>query len=123
MYGNLNVTVRDSLFNPNGNGGPAWKNSSSDQPLYQVHIYLEGQDLPYVRSATYELHPSFRERVKRIIRTASNPNCLLTIWTWGIFEVGVAIEDKRGQVYNLKHNLRYGEEISRTPESKFQNMS
>jgi transcription initiation factor IIF auxiliary subunit len=119
VYGNLDVTVKDSLLPPGGGGAPAWKNPESARPLYRVHLYVEGPDLPYVRSVTYTLHPTFSDRVRTVTRSASNPNCLLTIWTWGVFEVGVRIEDKKGTTYDLTHAMRYGEEVSNTPQSRF----
>lgn len=84
---------------------------SGRRARYKVTIRLEGMDLPYVASATYHLHRSFRNRTHRVDRTISNPDCALTIWTWGLFLVRVDIDLKSRQRIPVDHELGYDEAI------------
>ena len=124
MSQGLEIAVRDGLFDPNGETRtPEWRTSEGKPPLYKVHIFLEGTGLLHVRRATYFLDETFDPPIREVPRTVSNPNCRLTIWTWGIFDVRVVVEDKGGRRYEFIHPLTYGEEISRTPQSQFRKVS
>lgn len=79
--------------------------------LYQVHIYLEGSDLAFVKQVTYTLHKSFRNPVQIISRSARNPNCLLTIWTWGFFTIRVDIEDFKDNHMYFDHYMDYSDQL------------
>ena len=108
----LDVRVSDSVFDPREKRRTVRrKTSESGRPLYQVRLFLEGYDLPYVRAVTYHLHSTFRNRVQRVERTAANQNCKLEIWTWGIFEAKAVIEDKAGREHVRTHMLTYGNEL------------
>ena len=87
---------------------------------YKVTLRLVGRDLPYVAFATYQLHRSFRVRTHRIDRTVSNPDCSLTIWTWGLFRVGVVIHLKSGQRIRVHHDLHYDDAIREAEPDKLQ---
>ena len=87
---------------------------------YKVTLRLEGKDLPYVASVTYQLHRSFRVRTHRIDRTVSNPACALAIWTWGLFRVGVVIHLKSGQRIRVVHDLHYDDAIREAKPEKLQ---
>ena len=78
---------------------------------YKVTIRLEGMDLPYVAAVTYRLHRSFKDRTHRVDRTILNPDCSLTIWTWGLFAVRVIIHLKSGHQIPVDHDLHYDEAI------------
>ena len=78
---------------------------------YRVTIRLEGMDLPYVAAVTYRLHRSFRERTHTVDRTILNPDCALTIRTWGLFVVRVVIHLKSGHRISVDHELHYDEAI------------
>ena len=79
-----------------------------DRDLYKVKIFLEGNDLPYVSAVTYRLPPTFgNPRARTVRRLPSNPNCSLTIWTWGVFGVHVRIEMKSGQIITVNYELAY----------------
>jgi transcription initiation factor IIF auxiliary subunit len=78
---------------------------------YKVTIRLAGMDLPYVAAVTYRLHRSFKERTHTVDRTILNPDCALTIWTWGLFVVQVIIHLKSGHQIPLDHELHYDEAI------------
>ena len=94
--------------------------SVSRRVRYKVTLRLEGRDLPYVAFATYQLHRSFRVRTHRIDRTVSNPDCSLTIWTWGLFRVGVVIHLKSGQRIRVHHDLHYDDAIREAEPDKLQ---
>ena len=78
---------------------------------YQVRIYLEGNDLPFVESVTYHLHPTFRDPHRTVERSSANPSCEIVVLTWGIFDLVAEIRDKSGRVYDLEHAMQYGEEL------------
>lgn len=108
------IEVKNSPFDPDLNEkvvlvrrSKVLGESSSAQTLYRVFLFLDGPDLPFVRSATYHLHSSFPDPIRRVSRTVGNPRCKLTIWTWGLFQLSVAIEDKSGRQHSLFVELDY----------------
>lgn len=116
-----NIVIKDSLLDPNGQSLKSkayFKSPKEGRELYKVHIYLEGRDLPFVKEVKYILHKSFRNPVVKVPRTLDNQNCMLTIWTWGIFTVKAEIEDVNGQILRLEHYLNYGDQINQ-PEIEF----
>lgn len=124
MYINrqLEVVVKDSLFDPDSSPQEpvAHARRSGSLPLYEVWLYLEGNDLPYVESVTYELDPTFVEPRRRVRRSVRNPRCALAIWTWGVFPIKATIIDKRGSVYEVGHELTYGKELERLRPDRIQ---
>jgi len=120
----LNIRVRDSVYDPRGSGDTIqFRKPRSGSPLYRVHLFLEGDDIVYVKQATYRLHQTFANPVRTVARTPSNPNCMLQIWTWGLFEVEVTVEDKSGGRTTLTHALSYGREIEKAQPGKFRAVS
>jgi transcription initiation factor IIF auxiliary subunit len=110
----LAIEVRDSPFDPDVSSSVIRvRKPDSKQPLYQVFLYLDGADLPFVNSVTYELHPTFATRTQTVTRSASNPRCKLAIWTWGLFEVHATIVDKENQAFRRVHLLDYDRHFSR----------
>jgi transcription initiation factor IIF auxiliary subunit len=114
------LEVKDSLFNPNQQTKSRKQvafyrkyPSRSDKTFYKVWIYLDGPDLPFVKRVKYTLHRTFRNPVKLIERSSNNPHCALVIWTWGIFEVKVEVEDMKGRVIRMDHFLCYNEQFDR----------
>lgn len=87
---------------------------------YKVTIRLEGMDLPYVAAVTYRLHRSFKERTHTVDRTILNPDCALTIWTWGLFVVRVVIHLKSGHRIPVDHELHYDEAIRAAAPNELQ---
>ncbi len=75
--------------------------------LYKVYIYLSGRDVSFVRSVTYTLHKTFRNRTRIVNKTDSNPYCRLIIWVWGTFEIQAVVEDARGIQHEICHNLTF----------------
>lgn len=109
----LNIGVKDSVYDPNSRRREVVvRRQPGKSSRYKVNLYLEGEDLPYVRSVTYELHPTFPNRIRTVERNATNPNCKLQIWTWGLFTVKAIVMDKRGQEYVFHHDLSYDQELS-----------
>lgn len=109
----IDIKVRDSIFEVGSieskDQRKAYKKniSSGNKPLYKVWIYLEGDDLPFVKRVKYVLHSTFRDPIHIIERTTINQNCAMAFWTWGIFEVKVELEDIRGRVMMIRHKLQY----------------
>ena len=116
----LAISVRDSLLDPDRSDDRVlYRKLEGDQWLYRLFLYLDGPDLPFVESASYELHETFSPRVQRVVRSLSNARCKLQIWTWGIFDVKVTIEDTRGATHVRTHSLQYGRQLQEIPKEKF----
>lgn len=81
---------------------------------YKVCIRLTGRYLAMVEKVTYELHPSFEQPVREVYRTVANPDCSLTIWTWGTFPVSAEVLDKFKNRYQLSHTLAYDDAFTDT---------
>ena len=124
------ICIKDSLFKPSGRIAKKLANQSpmayfkkqqtlerkvqrtekkaEKRNLYKVWIYLDGKDTPFVKRVTYRLHSSFQHPVNQVEQTPENPNCSLSIWTWGIFKVKIEIEFVNGLKVNKEHTLTYG---------------
>jgi transcription initiation factor IIF auxiliary subunit len=116
----LNVRVRDTVFDPNLPGSAAKKVNIREEDgttIYKVWLYLEGDDLPLVESVTYNLHETFLNPSRTVKLTPSNPNCQLVIWTWGVFTVRATILDRRGLTFEISHYLEYDKELPEDNES------
>lgn len=111
----LNLEVKDTVFSPNLSrddlNNKVNVRQEGDTYYYKVWLYIDGYDLPYVDSVTYSLDPTFPEPVQTVRRTLTNPNCQLTIWTWGLFTVVATIVDKKGNEYRVSHELSYDKEL------------
>jgi len=111
------IGVKDSIFDPYARKSK--ERTAYYRPLanrddltyYKVWIYLDGDDLPFVKSVKYILHDSFRNRVRIVESESSNPRCAAKIWTWGIFTVDVEIEDLDSRIIRMSHHLSYGDEV------------
>ena len=102
------IEVWDSVFDPGVDDHVCLvKDRKSELPRYRVFLYLRGPRLPFVRSVRYKLHPSFKRPNLSVRRSLSNPNCMATIWVWGLFEVDVTVVEKNGRKYTISHMLRY----------------
>lgn len=116
--GGLQLAVRDSVHEPGKPMGAIVYDKAGGRARYKVWVYLEGPDLPYVKTATYHLHPTFPNPVRTVARRLANPNCALEIWTWGLFELTVEVEDKNGRVHRLVHDMGYAGELTKDAEYK-----
>lgn len=113
---NLKIEVVDTAIDPKAPRAREVRRRQNEgqRPLYKVWIYLKGKDLAFVDSVTYTLHKSFGTPVRTVQRSLRNPNCQLIIWTWGVFNVGVSIRDKSGNLYQLVHELAYDSEFRKS---------
>jgi transcription initiation factor IIF auxiliary subunit len=111
----LDIEVRDSVFDPSVSRTAESKvhvrKSSEGHLKYKIWVYLDGNDLPYIESVTYTLHETFRNPNRTVNRTLANPNCQLTIWTWGLFTIKATILDKKGFSYEVTYKLSYDKEL------------
>lgn len=107
MYERFNINVRDLPYDPDSDSPVILYRKQGDRILYRVYLYLEGMDLEFVRSVTYHLHHTFSNPVEKIKRSDSNPNCKLSLWMWGTFEVKAVIEDRKGRKYERSHFLEF----------------
>ncbi|MBX3134295.1 MAG: hypothetical protein KF689_13010 [Gemmatimonadaceae bacterium] len=84
-----------------------WVPSEGGREHYHVGLWIEAtpEELDRIEEVEYELDPSFRRRVRR---SANRDNKFgITIWTWGMFEVGVKIHLHGGEVRTLSYYLSY----------------
>lgn len=105
------IKLVDTVFDPNTGSKEIHYSKQGSQTLYKVWLRLDGPELPYVRGVTYKLHPTFNNPERFVARTPSNPNCTLSIWTWGIFDVEAEIMTKDGERQIVVHPLRYDREL------------
>lgn len=86
---------------------------------YQVFVWLDGPDLPFVDRARWDLHESFGQRQVEVARSFANQRCKLTLWTWGLFEIRAKVVLKDRGELELGHMLGYDREFS-DPTLKFE---
>ena len=103
----FNVWVEDLPFDPYGGDRVVYYKSQGERWSYKVSLFLNGMDVPFVRSVTYKLPSSFDVSFRRVVRSLWNPNCKLVLWVWGKFEVRVWIETKKGHVFETSHYLDF----------------
>ena len=112
----LDLKIVDTVLEPavDGRGAPVVRVGMVDGArFYRVRVFLEGNDLPFVRSVTYHLHESFPEPHRTVERSSANPSCEIVIWTWGIFDIRAEIRDRDGRVYEVVQPMQYGDELRR----------
>jgi len=114
MISKLDLQVKDTVFEPGSPPEVVYyqdEDDNANRRLYKVWIFLEGMDLPYVASVTYQLHPTFPNPNRTVRRTVTNCNCQLIIWTWGLFKIKVAVKDKNGRIHEFVHDMKYDAEL------------
>lgn len=127
MEKQLNIEVKDSLFDPDlpkslasvvnvhslrtGTATPA-----QGKKYYKVWLYLEGHDLPYLDRVTYTLHRSYTPPTLTLRRTPSNLRCKVAILASGVFKVKATLWDKRGFSRLVTHELSYTQELPTDPD-------
>ena len=118
----MNVIVKDSVYDPSPSTAKSkiQVREEGGKTLYKVWLYLEGNDLAFIRNVTYRLHRTFPNPIMEVERSVSNPNCRAIIWTWGVFDVYVTITDLKGHTYERIHRLTYVGEIEGEPRVNFQ---
>ena len=103
------LKINASVFDPRK---PNDKNVYLRGKLYRVFIYVSGKNLPYISDVTYYLHKTFANNVITVERSIDNPNCVLPIWTWGLFQVKAVVKDKQGNTQTLRHTLAWDKELT-----------
>ena len=74
---------------------------------YHLGVWIDGDDreLDQIVLVEYELHPSFRDRV-RSSKNRKN-GFSVTFWTWGMFNIRVRIHRQGGQAQEQDYYLKY----------------
>ena len=108
---NLNIFVKDTVVeNVNGEESIIAK-KSTNKTMFKVTLVLGGNDLPFIKEVTYTLHKTFKNRIKRIERSISNPDCRLVFYAWGTFTVIAKVETLKGGSFQISHPLQFGTEV------------
>jgi len=105
----LDVAIQDTPFDPDvdpNNRVIRYKPEGSEK-IYQIFVYLTGKDLSFVKRAVYALPPFFEQRIIKVDRSISNPNCKLVVNTSKKFTINVWIEHFKGNLIQLNHRLEY----------------
>ena len=72
---------------------------------FKVYISEEAYEISAIKNVSYELHPTFRNRVVTVTNRESNFGLGLKVW--GEFEITARITKKNGQVIVLKKELLF----------------
>ena len=76
---------------------------------FNLRLYIKG-DTGGLKSVTYELHPTFADRVRKV--TNPTGGFRLDIWTWGEFDIDVTFRYRDGSTSSTTYPLEY---LSRLP--------
>lgn len=114
------LCVKDTLFNPFNPASSLektatykrYKSIPNSKLLYKVWIFLDGDDLPFVESVRYHLHPTFPNPVQLVERTMKNYRCVLPTFIWGMFNVKAEIFLIDGKMLTINHFLTFGDQIA-----------
>jgi hypothetical protein len=107
MFPRLELEVQDTPFDPSARERIVLTRAVDGQTLYRVFVYLTGRDLPFVKRATYSLHPSVSGTPQAVARTPANPDCRLILWLWGTFPLSVVVEDLKDGTHELQYKLQF----------------
>jgi len=114
------LDVQDHLLDPEQpTSGALFTEVQDGRFEYRVFLYLTGRQVYLVDSVVYSLHPDMRPNAVRVNRTADNPNCKLTLWLWGTFEVTARVQLKTGEAMELQHYLSFGDRVKELPSDQF----
>ncbi|MCF7973303.1 MAG: hypothetical protein K9N55_05780 [Phycisphaerae bacterium] len=74
---------------------------------YHLGIWIEGEEreLEHIVLVEYELHPSFKNRIRKSSNRKNGFS--ITIWTWGIFNIHIRLHDCMGKIREMDHKLAY----------------
>lgn len=123
------IQIHDTVLSSNINDSAItqkinYYKGSDEKFRYNVLIFLSGPDIIYVQKVRYILHKTFKQPIRVVDRTFSNPNCSLRIWMWGAFELKAEIFLKNGEVIPVTHQLNFTKEIEQAksePKIRFNN--
>lgn len=107
----LDIAIEDSLVQPGDRRNQVYFRKSGDTTWYRVFLRLTGRDVPFVKSATYQLHETFTPREFTVERTPSNPDCRFEVWMWGTFDMAAIVRDVRGREHPIRHTLRFDQDL------------
>ena len=88
------------------------KFNASGAEHFAIRLYVEG-DVDALESVTYELHPTFPNRVRHV--RDPQGGFKLDIWTWGEFDVDVTFHRQDGESESTVYPLEYGSELPSDP--------
>ncbi|MGH7829577.1 MAG: pYEATS domain-containing protein [Candidatus Binatia bacterium] len=106
------LQVHVSCFDPDSNKQRI-RVREGNPSVYRVFLFLAGRDLPYVDSATYVLHPTFKNPRRTVRRTPSNPHCKLETWAWGEFPMETEVRLKTGDFEVFHHIFEFSRDIEK----------
>lgn len=107
------LKIRTSCRDPESPTPKIRLRERADAPLYQVFLFLNGRDVPYVEFVQYVLHPSFVEPIRTVRRTPDNPTCKLAVWAWGEFPMNSVVRLKDGEELNIRHRFQFSSEVEK----------
>jgi transcription initiation factor IIF auxiliary subunit len=83
------------------------KFSDAGREHYHLGVWLDGEDrvLDEIDYVEYELHPSFKNRVRKSSNRKNSFSA--TFWTWGMFDIEVRVHYFSGDVDTLTHALEF----------------
>jgi transcription initiation factor IIF auxiliary subunit len=98
----MDIEIKDSPFDIYNNDKEVHYYKKEGKTFFKVNVFLIGLDLAFVHNVTYIVHKSFPTPRRYIERSISNPNCILSMWVWGKFEVKAIVEflNARRLTYN-----------------------
>ena len=108
---NLNIFAKDTVVEKDDGKEFIIAKKSTNKTLFKVTLALGGNDLPFVKEVTYMLHQTFKNRVKKIERSISNPDCKLVFYAWGTFIIIVKVKTLKGDSFQFSHPLQFGDEV------------
>lgn len=109
----FDIALLDEALYRNGRESLVLYRNHKRKAQYRVRLFLDGDDLPQVASATYSFPEATGIADKRVARNMSNPRCQLFIWAWGLFDIDVTLTFKDGHSYGLRHSMTFNRDFER----------
>ncbi len=84
------------------------KFSENGREHFNIGLWLDGTnaELDSIEEVSYELHPSFRDRIRR--SKDRDNKFAISIWTWGVFEINVTVVFNNGRPpREIPHNMNF----------------
>ncbi len=75
---------------------------------YHIGVWLEAENdrqLDHVEFVEYELHSTFKNRVRRSAKRSNNFS--VTFWSWGTFKVRATAHLVGGETVTVEHQLQF----------------
>lgn len=103
----MDIQINDLPYDIYGNKKEIHYYRKEGKTFFKVHVFLTGLDLSFVHNVTYLVHKSFPTPKRYIEKSISNPNCTLSMWVWGKFEVKAVVEFLNGRRFTYNHFLNF----------------